>query len=202
MKPVVGRYASEKRRRGTGGAMLAVGIEAGVGVDRLATVTPSDAGDAVSARSTQGPQCEEEMGIATADAAREAALAPSEQPSGPLASMATRPSPSKQSTTPSSNPAKPRARSIGVSARRRGTDLLTVPILMIWEYRPLQTSTQVTTRRCPGDLPQFFVPISMLVQVAFPHPSARATAPFQGPEADSPGRCGAGRCCTRAAIAR
>jgi hypothetical protein len=129
--------------------MPAIGIAAGVGAGRLATLTPSVAEDALIAKSTQGPQCEEEPEFATADAAREAVLAPSEQPSGPLTSMATRPSPSKQSTTPSSNPAKPSDGRIAVSARRRGTDLLTVPILIDREYRASQPPTQAP-RRHPG----------------------------------------------------
>jgi hypothetical protein len=54
-----------------------------------------------------------------------------------------------------------------------------------------------------ADLPQFVVPIPMLVQAAISHPSSRAAiGPSRVPVGDNPARCVAGTCCTPDASAR
>jgi len=69
MKPVEYRYEIAARRCGIGGVSAAIGIVAGVVPSRCAAATPSMAEDALSATSTQGPQWEDEIGTAMADAA-------------------------------------------------------------------------------------------------------------------------------------
>ena len=54
-----------------------------------------------------------------------------------------------------------------------------------------------------SDLPQFVVPVPMLVQAAISHLSAKAAiGPSRVPVGDNPVRCAAGTCCTPDASTR
>jgi len=69
MKPVEYQYEVATRSRRIGRVSAAIGIVAGRVPGRFDTATPSTTEDAPIATSTQGPQWEDEIGTAMADAA-------------------------------------------------------------------------------------------------------------------------------------